>query len=166
MDIDVHGVGAFAEVVAGLIDADGKPPGNGSDDIAVGAQEKRLRNFRIADAADQSAAARAVERQNPEQVLEAARDAVGVVVFLGVGVAELARRDDDNVFAGLHVDSGIGPGLVAGNLNFLGDAALAGGRLLPRFGRLRRRGSALTIELCAKGRGGGGQERHNSTARQ
>ena len=157
MDIDVHGEGAFSGVVVGLIDADGKPPSNGSDDIAVGAQEERLRNFRIADAADQSAAASAVERQNPEQVLEAARDAVGTVVFLGVGIVELARRGDYNVFAGLHVDSGIGPGLVAGNLNFLGDAALAGGRLLPRFGRLRLRRSVLTNELCAKGRGGGGQ---------
>jgi hypothetical protein len=40
------------------------------------------------------------------------------------------------VFAGLHIDSGIGPRLVAGNLNLLGGAPLARGGLLRRRGRL------------------------------
>src|SRR5260370_10489954 len=139
VDFDVHRVGAVAGIVAGLIDTDGKPPGNGSGDIAASTQEKGLRDFRIADAANQSAVGSAAEGQNPEEILEAASDAVGAVVFLGVGVAEFARRGDDNVFAGPHVDSGVGPGLVAGNLNFLGNAAFAGGRVLPPLDPLARR---------------------------
>jgi hypothetical protein len=94
----------------------------------VRADEERLRYLRVADAADQSTAAGTAEGQDAQEVLEAARNAIGSVVFLGVGVAKLAGSGDYNVLAGLHVDAGVGPELIAGNLNFLGEAALAGGR--------------------------------------
>ena len=115
--------------------------GNRSDEVAVSTQEKRLCDVRLSDAANQRAAASAVEGQNPQQILEAPRNAIGAVVFLGVGIAQLASRGDHDVLAGLHIDSRVGPKLLAGDLHFLGDAALAGQRrLLTRDRQLRRGG--------------------------
>jgi len=56
VDIDVYCIRAFADVIIRLIDANGKASGNRSDEVAVRANEKRLGNFRIADAADERSA--------------------------------------------------------------------------------------------------------------
>jgi hypothetical protein len=44
---------------------------------------------------------------------------------LRVGVAELSSGGDHDALAGLNIDAGVGPELIAGELNFLGEAALA-----------------------------------------
>src|SRR6266404_2522550 len=124
VDIDVHGIRAFANIIVCLIDADGEPSGNGSDEVAVRAQQKGLRNFRIADAADERAAACVVEGQNAQEILEGPRDAVRSIVLLGVRIAELTRRGDNDVLAGLNINSSIRPKLFANDLNFLGKAPL------------------------------------------
>ncbi len=99
VDINVHGVGAFAGFVAGLIDADSQPPTNRGDKVAVRTQEKRLRDLRIANATDQRAPPGVIEWQNPKQVLEATADAIRTVAVLGVGIVELTGRGDDDVFS-------------------------------------------------------------------
>jgi hypothetical protein len=109
-----------------LIDADGETSGNGSDEVAVRAYQKRLGNFRIANAADERSATCAVERQNAQQILETACNALGSVVFLCVRIAKFATRGDNDVLAWLNVNSSIRPGLLAGDLDLLGNAPLAG----------------------------------------
>src|SRR5258705_4922694 len=126
VDTDVHRIGSFADVIIRLIDANGKASGNGSQEVAARARQKRLGNFRIADPADKRSATCTVEGQNAQQILETARNAVGSVVFLGVGIAKLASRGDNDVLARLDVNSSIRPRLLAGDLHFIVDAPLAG----------------------------------------
>src|SRR4029077_17470842 len=81
-NLDVHRVGSIAGIVGSLIDANREPSTDGSEHVAVDTEEKWLRHVGVAHATDQGASACAIEGQNSQQVLEAARDAIGGVVFL------------------------------------------------------------------------------------
>ena len=141
VDLDANGVGASGGVVGRLIDADGEAAIDGRKDVLFCADEERLRGVLIADAADDGAAASVVEGKDAKQILEAAREAGGTGVGFGIGVAKGAGGGEDDVFAGVNVDAGIDPGLIAGELEFLREALLGGGSrggFLGRSPRLRR----------------------------
>ena|SRR5437016_3250066 len=131
--LDAHDVGAVSSVVGGLIDTNRKPARDWRNYIATSANDEGSRNVFIADKPDECTASSFVERENTEKVLEAAPEAVRTIVVFGVSVTELAGGGHEHVFAGLNIDAGIDPGLLAGQLDFLGKA------LFP-FRDLRRRG--------------------------
>ncbi len=126
IDFNADGVVTVAGVVAGLIDAYREAAGHGSEHVAARADQKRLSNVLVADAADERAAACFVERKHAEKILESASEAVGAVVLLRVGITELAGGGKEHVFTGLHVDAAVHPCVFAGELDLLGEAFLAG----------------------------------------
>ena len=67
-----HFIGAFGGVAGGLVDADGEAAGGGCDEVALGADQERIRKVFIANAADQRAAAGVVEGEDAEKIFEAA----------------------------------------------------------------------------------------------
>ncbi len=66
VDLDAHGVGAVAGVVAGLIDADGKAARDRRKNIAVDADDERLGGVFIANAPDERATPSLIKGQNAE----------------------------------------------------------------------------------------------------
>src|SRR6267142_1980259 len=126
IDFNADGVVTVAGVVAGLIDAYREAAGHWSEHVAARADQKRLSNVLVADAADERAAACFVERKHAEKILESASEAVGAVVLLRVGITELAGGGKEHVFTGLHVDAAVHPCVFAGELDLLGEAFLAG----------------------------------------
>src|SRR5579859_6872001 len=115
----MDGVRAVASVVTGLINANCQTAGNGSDEVTLSAQQEGLCGGSVAETADQRAPARAVERQNAKEILEAARDAIGTVIFLGIGITQVSRSMDENMLARLYIDSSIGPLLVVRDLDIM-----------------------------------------------
>ena len=103
-----------------------KAAGDRRNEVALGADEKRLRGVFVTDAANDGTAAGFVEGQIAEKILEAASDTCRSRVGLLVGVAKGSGRGGENVFPGLHVDPGVNPERIAGELNLLRDAKLAG----------------------------------------
>src|SRR5258708_7620834 len=136
INLDMHFVSSVASVVVSLVDANGKTPSNRSNHITVDAQQKWLRYVGVPHATHQSASTGSIKREDSQQILEPARDTLGAVVLLGVGITHFSAGGHRNVLAGLHVDSSVRPQLLASELNFLGNAALARGRLLGHRFRL------------------------------
>src|SRR5260370_19879311 len=126
VDLDANNVRARTGVIAGLVDADEKAPGDGSNNVAARADQERLRGVLIADAADECPASRLIEGQNAEKVLEAAREAVGAVLVLHVRVTGSSAIGDQDVLAGLNVNARIQPERFTGDLDFLGNSLLSG----------------------------------------
>src|SRR5258708_25966864 len=125
INLHMHFVSPVASVVVSLVDANGKTPSNRSNHITVDAQQKWLRYVGVPHATHQSASTGSIKREDSQQILEPARDTLGAVVLLGVGITHFSAGGHRNVLAGLHVDSGVPPQLLASELNFLGNAALA-----------------------------------------
>jgi hypothetical protein len=122
----------------------------------VRADEEGLRCILVADAADDGTATGVIEGKDAQQVLESTREAVWVIVRLGVGIAELSGGREDDMFPGLNINAGIDPGFVAGQLHLLRDAFLAGWGLGTRSVLLRGRNCAFTDELgveCPRDKG-------------
>src|SRR5260370_20236425 len=126
--------------------------------MRAGGKEEGLGGVLIADAPDERSTPGLIERQNAKKVREAARYTVWAVVFLCVNVTKPAGGGDEHVFASLDVDASVDPGLLAGHLDFLGEALLALRRLCGRgilrawLGRdLLRRRPILADELRAQG---------------
>jgi len=86
---------------------------------------ERLGRVLVADAADERAAARVVERENSKEIFESAAEALWSIVLLRVSITELARGGKEHVLAGLHVDATVQPVVIAGELDFLREAFLA-----------------------------------------
>jgi hypothetical protein len=132
----------------------------------VDAQQKWLRYVGVPHATHQSASTGSIKWEDSQQILEPARDTLGAVVLFGVGITHFSAGGHHNVLAGLHVDSGVRPQLLPNQLNFLGNAALARGRLLGSRFRLlcdsltlwSLRGLVLANELRSE-RGGSNARR-------
>ena len=90
------------------------------------ADQQRLADVFVTDAANQGAAATIREGKDAQQILKAASLSVGTVVFLGVSVMKFAAGGDHHVLARFHINAGVGPELIAGDLQFLRDAAFGG----------------------------------------
>ena len=88
VNLDANRIRAIARVAAQLIDADREAAGDRRDEVAFGADEKRLRGVFVADAADDRAAASLVEGQIAQKIFEAASDSGGSGVGLLIGVAK------------------------------------------------------------------------------
>jgi hypothetical protein len=165
IDFDANGVGANAGVILHLIDAYGETAVYRSEDVFARADEEGQGDIGIADAAEECASAGSVKWKNAEKIRVASGIAFRTVIILCVGVAKFSRGGDENVLARLNVDTRVRPKLIAGELNFLGEAALARRRLTGgRVGcwrlRLGRRRSGVAHKL------GGEERREYSCDRQ
>jgi len=125
VNLDVNRIRAVAGVAAELIDADRQAARERRDEIALRADEERLRGVSVADAPDHRAAAGLIEGQNSQKILEAASNSGRSGVGLLVGVAKNSSCCGGDVFACLHVDTGVNPERVPSELNFLREPTLA-----------------------------------------
>ncbi len=154
IDFDVDFVGAVAGVDAHLVEANGEGAAGVRDDVALGADQERLREGGVTYASDYGAATRCVVGKNANEVFEIAREASGVGIGWSVVVVHFAGDGGDDVLAGLNGDAGVDPALVAGDGDVLRDAALAGGE---------RRGWCSGLSLCC---GSGGRLRRAIAAQE
>src|SRR5260370_3008844 len=136
INLDTHCVSSVAGVFACLIDADRQTPSNRSNHITVGTQQKWLCYVGVPHTTHQSASTGSIKWEDSQQILEPARDTLGAVVLFRSGTTHFSAGGHQNVLAGLHVDSGVRPQLLASELNFLGNAALARWRLVGNRFRL------------------------------
>ena len=120
IDLNANDIRPVAGIVGALVDAKGKPAGSGNKYVLARADQEGLGSVRFADAADECAAACSVQRKNADQILEAAAQTFRAIVIFGVAVSEASRGSNQDVLASLNIDAAIEPGLVAGELNFLG----------------------------------------------
>src|SRR5260370_4199198 len=124
-NLDMHLVSRVASVDVSMVDANGKTPSNRSNHITVDAQQKWLRYVGVPHATHQSASTGSIKREDSQQILEPARDTLGAVVLLGVGITHFSTAGHPSCLARLHLDSGLRPQLLATELNFLRNASLA-----------------------------------------
>ncbi len=136
----MDGVRAVAGVDAHLIDADRKQSAGIRDQVAVRANQERLRGGGVSHPADDRAAPCSVIGKDANQIFEAASQASGCGVVRGIGVVHLTGDGSDHVLARLNGDSGFRPKLVASELDFLREPALADRRCRRRSGGLLRTG--------------------------
>jgi len=126
VNLDTHRVRTIPRVAAKLIDADRQAAGDRRDEIAFGADEKWLRGGCLADAADDSPASGFIEGKSSEKILEATSDATRGGVGLLADVAQRSGGGGNDVLARLHIDAGVEPGGIPGQLNFLRYAKFSG----------------------------------------
>jgi len=134
-----------------------------------------LRDIGITDSADEGAAACVIKWKDANEVFEAAGEAIGAIIGLGVGIAQVAIGREDDALAGLKSDAGVGPDIGAIENEFLGEKLLGGGGggstglgrgLRGGLGSLLRCGrcwAASPPTSCAEKRGGKTRVRARNT---
>src|SRR5579863_100763 len=102
---------------------------SGDDGAGVfgGADEEDAGGVAVADATDERAASGVVDREVAGEVLPAAGESFGAV-RLGLGELERARAGDVERVAGGDLDAGVEPGLISGDVEFLGGQQESGGQ--------------------------------------